>query len=479
LTSRVTNQPVDLLVSVARGHTRTLGRQIEDQLRDKIREHILRPGSRVPSTRDLATELGVSRPIVVDAYSQLAAEGYLVLRQGARPRVADCIRPARQVAAPTPVTLKKPLYDFCAGVPDLSSFPRASWLRSVREALRTMPDVAFGYGERHGSEVLRVALSDYLGRVRGVVSDPARVVVTSGWAQGRRLACSTLVEGGARRLGVEDPCFVDARESAERMGLELVPIPVDEHGIQVEALDRANVDAVMVTPAHQFPSGAVLSGERRAALLAWLRRRDAVVIEDDYDAEFRYDRAPVGALQALDPGRIIYAGTASKTLAPALRLGWLVVPPRLLARVMREQALTDIGCPRIDQHVFADFLARGELDRHLRRMRAKYRARRDALVSAVNKHLPGAEICGIAAGLHATVKLPAGHDERRIVAEAERRGVAVTTVNDYAFGSRRGPVTLLLGYATHAEPVIRAGVKELAKAIEVARRGAPERRQAR
>lgn len=461
----MTSHPVELLVSVARDGRRTLGRQIEDQLREKIRGRVLRPGARIPSTRDLATELGVSRPIVVDAYSQLAAEGYLVLRQGARPRVADNVRVARTPSAPVARPVLAPLYDFCAGVPDLSSFPRAMWLRSVREALRTMPDSAFGYGDRHGSEALRVALSDYLGRVRGVASDPARVVVTSGWAQGRRLACSALVQAGARRLAVEDPCFIDARDSAERMGLELVPLPVDANGIQVESLDRARVDAVMVTPAHQYPTGAVLSGERRAALLEWLRRRDAIAIEDDYDAEFRYDRAPVGALQSLDPGRIIYAGTASKTLAPGLRLGWLVVPPRLLPRVMREQSLTDIGCPRIDQHAFADFLARGELDRHLRRMRARYRARRDALVEAVGKHLPEAEVCGIAAGLHAAVQLPARHDERRIVAAAAKRGVALTSMSDYAISARRLPPTLLLGYAHHPEDVIRAGVKQLALAM--------------
>jgi GntR family transcriptional regulator/MocR family aminotransferase len=468
-------RPVEVLLSVSRAAPRTLGRQIEDQLREQIRGRVLRPGTRMPSTRDLASELGVSRPIVVEAYAQLAAEGYIVLRQGARPHVADAARlvrpataaPLRTASRATPA--QEPVYDFCASDPDLGSFPRATWLRSLREALGTMPDVALGYGDRHGSEVLRVALSDYLGRVRGVVSEPGRVLVTSGWAQGRRIICSALALSGAKRLAVEDPCFVDARETAGRMGLELVPIPVDADGIQVDALDRANVDAVMVTPAHQFPTGAVLSGERRAALLEWLRRRDAIAIEDDYDAEFRYDRAPVGALQALDPGRIVYAGTASKTLAPALRLGWLVVPPRLLHRAMREQALTDIGCPRIEQHAFADFLARGELDRHLRRMRARYRARRDALVSAIAEFMPESQVCGIAAGLHAAIELPSHFNERKVVAEAAKRGVAVTAMGEYAISARRTAPTLLLGYARYPEDVVRSGVRELAKAMKASR----------
>ena len=246
-----------------------------------------------------------------------------------------------------------------------------------------MRDADFGYTDPHGIEVLRLALRDYLGRVRGVVTDAGRVVVTSGYSQGRSLLCRALAAMGARRVGVEDPCHDEVRVSGAGAGLELVPVPVDGEGIRVDALERAAVDAVFVTPAHQYPTGAVLSGARRGALLEWLRRREAIAIEDDYDAEYRYDRAPVGALQGMDPERIVYAGTASKTLAPAMRLGWLVVPPRLLEAVQRQQRQVDFGVSRIEQHAFADFLSRGELDRHLRRMRVRYRARRDALVEAL------------------------------------------------------------------------------------------------
>lgn len=458
----MTSQPRDVLVSVTRGVQRTLGRQIEDQLREKIRANVLRPGSRMPSTRDLAAELGVSRPIVVDAYAQLAAEGYLALRPGARPRVADCVRQPRVKPVVSVPPTSEPLYDFRPGVPDLSAFPRTAWLRSVRDALRTMPDAAFGYTDPHGSEVLRIALSDYLGRARGVISEPAQVMVTSGWAQGRMLVCRALAAMGATRIAMEDPSGTEACGSITRAGMTLVPIPVDGDGIRVDVLERSKADAVVVTPAHQYPTGAVLSGERRAALLDWLRRKDAIAIEDDYDAEYRYDRAPVGALQSLDPARIVYAGTASKTLAPALRLGWLVVPARLLDRVSKEQGLADFGGPRIEQHAFADFLSRGELDRHLRRMRMRYRARRDALVEAMREMLPEVELCGIAAGLHAAVRLPTGYDETAIRDAVARRGVAVGAMREYRIAAGDAAPTLLIGYAKHAEETIRSGVRELA-----------------
>jgi GntR family transcriptional regulator/MocR family aminotransferase len=304
--------------------------------------------------------------------------------------------------------------------------------------------------------------------VRGVVADPARIVVTSGYWQGFGLVCHALAEDGATRIVVEDPSHTDQGLIAARAGLEPVPVPVDHAGIRTDALAGVEADAIVLTPSHQDPTGAVLAGERRTALLGWLRARDAVAIEDDYDAEYRYDRAAVGALQGLEPDRIVYAGSASKTLAPALRLGWMVVPPHLLDAVTREKALADQGTARIEQLAFADFLVRGELDRHLRRMRARYRRRRDALVEALADALPEAVVRGIAAGLHAAVELPDG-DEAAIVAEARRRGIALRTLGDYLAGEPSGPPMLLLGYAQTPEPTIRAGVRELAAAVRVAR----------
>jgi GntR family transcriptional regulator/MocR family aminotransferase len=441
----LTSSPLDVLVSVDRDGTRTLGRQIEDQLRQAIRELTLRPGVRLPSTRDLARELGVSRPIVVDAYAQLAGEGYLELRPGTRPRVIGCAGPCQPPITQRPDPAPTPKYDFRPGSPDLSTFPRSAWLRSVRDGLAGMREADFGYTDPHGSEVFRLALRDYLGRVRGVVTDAERVVVTSGWVQGRTLLCHALVSLGARRVAIEDPCHDEVRVSTASAGLELVPIPVDGEGLRVDVLDRTDVAAVLVTPAHQYPTGAVMSGARRAALLDWLRRRERIAVEDDYDAEYRYDRAPVGALQGMDPERIVYAGTASKTLAPAMRLGWLVLPPRLLGVVQQQQRLVDFGVSRIEQHAFADFLSRGELDRHLRRMRAHYRARRDALVEALTEALPEVRVHGIRAGLHVTVQLQADDRGRVIRDEAARRGVGQTALGDYYLDRSDDSSKLLLG----------------------------------
>jgi len=465
-----TSQPLELLLSVRRDGSRRLGAQVEDQLRRAIRQGTLKAGTRIASTRDLARQLGVSRRVVVDAYAQLAAEGYLSLRQGAQPRVAlvsgrgDTTSRDGGIAPAPP-----PRFDFRPQAPDVSSFPRTAWLRSQREALAVMTDGDLGYGDPRGVEALRSALADYLGRVRGVVADPARVVVTSGYSQGQGIVCRALVAHGARRIAFEDPSHPDQRRLATRAGLEVVPVAVDDAGIRVDELARAEVDAVVLTPAHQHPTGAVLSGERRTSLLAWLRTSEAIAIEDDYDAEYRYDRAAIGALQGLEPDRIVYAGSASKTLAPALRLGWLVVPPTLLDTVTDEKDMADCGTTRIDQHAFADFLARGELDRHLRRMRASYRRRRDLLVATLAECLPEATVHGIAAGLHLTVQLPDDHDEHAILDQARSRGLGLTTMGPFRARPGSGPPTLLLGYGQIPEHAIATAARELAVAVRAAR----------
>jgi GntR family transcriptional regulator / MocR family aminotransferase len=460
-----TSEPIDLLLSVSRDGSQTLGAQIEDQLRKAIRRGALKAGARVPSTRDLARQLEVSRWVVVDAYAQLAAEGYLTLRQGARPRVSETAAAAAAAATEAVRAAAPPRFDFRPRAPDVSSFPRAAWLRSLREALDSMTDAELGYGDPAGDEALRSALADYLGRVRGVVADPANVVVTSGYSQGQGIVCRVLARRGARRIAFENPSHPEQRRVATTFGLEIVPVPVDEDGIRVDELSRADVDVVVLTPAHQHPTGAVLSGERRSALLEWLRARDAIAIEDDYDAEYRYDRAAVGALQGLAPDRVVYGGSTSKTLVPALRIGWLVLPPPLVEGVASHKLLADRGTARIEQHALASFLERGDLDRHLRRMRARYRSRRDAIVAAVSEELPGASVRGIAAGLHATVELPAGPDEAAIAAEAKRRRVALTTMNEYRHTPFDGPPTLLLGYANVPEAAIGPGVREIAAAV--------------
>jgi GntR family transcriptional regulator/MocR family aminotransferase len=372
------------------------------------------------------------------------------------------VRAAAAESVPAPARLR---FDFRPSRPDLSAFPRASWLRSLRTALATMTDAELGYGDPRGATVLRSELADYLGRVRGVVVEPERVVVTSGYAQGLALVCRALAAAGAKRIGMEDPSNLDDQAIVTGAGLEAVPVGVDGDGIRVDELARLAPDAVIVTPAHQQPTGVVLSRERRLALVAWLRERGVVAIEDDYDAEYRYDRAAVGALQGLAPEQIVYAGTTSKTLAPALRLGWLVVPDSLLEAVTDAKLVADRGASRVEEYAFADFLARGELDRHLRRMRARYRKQRDALVRALADELPEAVITGISAGLHATVQLPDGSDAEAIRQEAGRRRIMLNSMSDYRADTGSESTTLMVGYGSVPEPAIVPGVREIAEAV--------------
>jgi GntR family transcriptional regulator/MocR family aminotransferase len=444
-----------------------MGAQIEEQLREAIRSGALKAGAQVPSTRDLARQLGVSRGLVVNAYAQLGAEGYLVVRQGALPQVSDAAgRSAPEPGERPPAAL--PRYDFRPWMPDVSLFPRDVWLRCVKRALAEMTDDELSSDDPRGSVRLRMALADYLGRVRGVVAAPARMVITTGYRQSEGLVCRALAQAGAKRIALEDPGHPEQRVAARRAGLEPILVGVDDAGMRVEELERAKVDAVILTPAHQAPAGPALSGERRTALLTWLRTRGAIAVEDDYDAEYRYDRAAVGALQGLEPEHVVYAGSVSKTLVPALRIGWLALPARLLDAVVEEKRLADRVTAQIDQRAFAEFLTAGEHDRHLRRMRTHYRTRRDLLVAALADELPEATVEGIAAGLHATVRLPDSDDERAIAEEAARRRIALEAMGDYRGGAGGAP-TLLLGYGQIAEPSIRPGVRALAEAIRATR----------
>jgi GntR family transcriptional regulator/MocR family aminotransferase len=366
-----------------------------------------------------------------------------------------------RVAAPAPA----PRYDFRTGVPDLSAFPRAAWLAAAARSLRALPDARLGYGDERGAVELREALAAYLGRARGAVADPERLFVSGGTRQGLSVVWSVLRAAGATRVAIEDPGWRAQHETAIESGLEPVPVAVDAEGLRVDELDALDVDAVVLTPAHQFPTGVALSARRRTALLDWARRREAVVVEDDYDAEYRYDRDPVGALQGMAPERVVYAGSASKTLAPALRLGWLLLPAQLAEAAARRGALIDRGEPLLAQLTFADLIARGELDRHLRRTRRRYRARRDALVAAVGASLPGCTVEGIAAGLHAVVRLPAAADEAATVRAAAERGIALDGLARFHRASRPAHPGLVLGYANLSEPAIARGIAELGRAL--------------
>ncbi len=413
-----------------------LRRRLEDELRGAVRAGRLPPGTALPSSRALAGQLGVSRGVVVEAYAQLVAEGYLSTRQGLATVVAARAQAGTGEPLPAEAPAPVPRFDFGTGVPDLSAFPRRAWIAAASRGLRALPDARLGYGDARGAPELRGALAAYLGRARGVVATADRVLVTGGTRQALALVWRALAETGARRVAVEDPGWAPQRATALDAGLEAVAVPVDGDGLRVDLLGPLGVDAVVLTPAHQFPSGAVLAPERRAALLDWARERGGIVVEDDYDAEYRFDRDPVGALQGMAPDRVVYAGSAAKTLAPALRLGWLVVPPPLAGLVARDEARRRDGAALLDQLALAGLMASGELDRHLRRTRRLYRRRRDALVAAVAAELPGSEVGGVAAGLHAVVTLPEGTDEAAVVRAARDRGVALEGLGDFHHDAR-------------------------------------------
>ena len=457
----MSSRDVELLIDMDRGGAESLRAQVERQLREAIRRGTLRPGSEVPSTRDLAQRLGVSRPLVMEAYAQLAAEGYLALRQGAAPRVADTA-PRHQTREFPPESFTTAIfrYDFRPGIPDLSTFPSALWLKAVEAALKAMTPDDFGYAQRFGVWPLRQALADYLGRVRGVSADPRQILITGGFEQARTILARALKRRGVNLLALEDPGYAN-RDVWLEAGLRPIPIPVDQDGIDVSALAGSDAQAVLLTPAHQNPTGAVMSGVRRLALANWLRRTSAVAIEDDYDAEFRYDRAPIGALQGLAPDHVVYAGTTSKTLAPALRLGWMVAPPDLLPLLEEELQRMDYGRSRIDQFALAYFIRSGHYDRHLRKMRALYRDRREALLALLIAELPEVAVSGISAGLHATIRFPRRLNEAAILESANKRDMGLSFMRKHYLGAPPEESTLLLSYANMPEASLRTALRTL------------------
>jgi GntR family transcriptional regulator / MocR family aminotransferase len=470
-----TSSALELLVPLRRNGPEPLHRQLEQGIREAVRSGRLAAGAALPSTRALAAQLAVSRGIVVEAYEQLGAEGYLAITPGGATRVAILSRPpSARRPRPAPDTVYD--VDFRPGRPDLDLFPRETWLRSVRRALDTAPSHRLGYLDGRGMPELRAALADYLNRVRGTAADPDSIVVCAGFAQGLKLVAQVLRDRGARRIAIEDPTQPETAADLHAIGLEVVGIPVDRSGMRVEQLDSARVQAAVLTAAHQYPTGGVLPPERRATLIDWAERRGGLVIEDDYDAEFRYDREPVGAMQGLSPERVVYAGSTSKILAPGLRLGWIVVPAELADQVAAAKKAADLGSPAIDQLAFADFLAHGELDRHLRRLRPIYRARRDVLLAALGRHLPELRPVGASAGLHLLAWLPPDLDELEIIEAAARGGIRLQGVGsrrDGAFATageeRLGG--LIFGYGTLGERALEPAVERLAAVIEGVRRG--------
>jgi GntR family transcriptional regulator/MocR family aminotransferase len=452
-----------LPVEIDRAGELPLHEQLERALRERIRSGALGGDTRLPSTRALAAELGVSRGVVTEAYGQLAAEGYLAMSQGAPVRVAKAVR-AASPRAPARSLLESFPYHFHPGLPDLAGFPREAWLRSLRSALRDSPLSATGYGDPRGVPELREALAGYLGRVRGVDADPEHMLVCTGFMQAFTLVCRTLRARGVERVALEDPGWHVHRLIVENTGMEVVPVALDEQGLRVEELERTDAAAVLVTSAHQFPTGVVLGPERRAALIEWAEE-ERLIIEDDYDAEYRYDRVAVGALQGLAPEHVAYIGSASKRLAPGMRLGWLLTPSWLAWELTTAKALEDGGSEAVGQLALCDFIARGELDRHLRRMRLRYQRRRETLLEALARWLPQGRVGSPgAAGLFELVELPEEVDEPRLLRAAAARGVGMEGLAWHRF-TPGGPPGVLLGYGNLSEPAIEQGVRLLAEAL--------------
>lgn len=456
----------DLSIALDRHAGRPLRAQLENELRQAIQDGRLEPGERMPSSRVLADQLGISRRLVTDCYEQLVSEGYLVSHPGA----ATIVSPGVQRVSPAPrprADMSEYEFNFRPFVPDPASFPRADWLWAAGQASRGLPSARLGYeDEARGLVDLREVIAAYVRRVRGAVAQPDNVVVTAGFTQAIGLVLRALNEQGIRTVAVEDPGSTYRQDVAGRIGMTCVPIPVDDDGLDVTALASSGVSVVVVTPAHQSPTGAVMSAERRHALIDWAKRTDGLVIEDDYDAEFRYDKSPIGTLQGLAPERVVLLGSVSKSLAPGLRIGWVVCPSHLVDPVADGKYFDDGGSPVLDHLILAELLRSGRFDRHLRRMRQVYGARRSVLLEALEDVGPAVSVTGAAAGLHLVLNLPAGVSEQNVIEEAARWSVGLRGMSRFWLesGSDR-PAQLVLGFGLLSERGIREGIRRVSDVL--------------
>jgi GntR family transcriptional regulator/MocR family aminotransferase len=437
------------------------------QIRAAIMDGRLPAGSRLPPTRVLAAELGTARGVVVEAYQRLTDES-LVGAHGSggtivqyRSGLAYASRPPRSVTpALLPMAAPEHGIDLSPGLPDMSNFPRQAWIRAHRRALDAATPHDLGYGDPSGHPGLRRELAAWLARQRGLRVHPDEIVIVAGVAQSLALLMQVLRTHGVREVGVEDPGSRGARDAIAHWGIRLVPVRVDDQGIRV---DEMTTNTVVLTPAHQFPTGVVLSPQRRRALADWADATgDALIVEDDYDAEYRYDRTPVPALHASAPEHVAYAGSASKTLAPGIRLGWLIPPKRLAADVIAAKHASDLGSSAIVQLTMAELFASGDYDRHIRLVRARQRRRRDALLRAIERYVPGATVHGVSAGLHVLVTVDRGDDEA-VAAGLRTQGIGIHPLSWHR--SRPGPPGFVIGYAANPPDRLAAAVAALGAAL--------------
>ncbi|WNV85954.1 PLP-dependent aminotransferase family protein [Umezawaea sp. Da 62-37] len=455
-----TNLSWDVLLDLS-GPAGARHERLAGALRSAVRDGVLPVGTALPPSRKLATDLGCSRWLVTQAYGQLVAEGYLEARTGAATRVSwspgrdERRPPAARVAAPVP------RYDLAPGVPDLRAFPRRRWADALRDVLTTMPHTEFGVPPLGGHPRLRAVVAEYLRRCRGASAAPRDVTICAGVTEGVTRVCRALAARGVTAVAVEDPSWGRTRQAVAAAGLTVVPVPVDEDGVRVDLLGGTR--AVVVTPAHQFPTGTVLAPARRAALVAWARDVDGLVLEDDYDAEFRYDRRPVGTVQGMAPAHVALFGSVSKTLSPALGIGWHVLPP---AWTESYQAANPAAATPsvVDQLALAAFIDQGGYDRHLRAVRLRYRSRRDALVAALATHLPDSRTTGVAAGLHLLLHLGGAVDTGALVRRAAAEGLRLVDLAAYRSTPPEEPA-LVLGYGNLADNAVLPAVALLASLL--------------
>jgi GntR family transcriptional regulator / MocR family aminotransferase len=458
-------QARDLLLVVDRSRRGSLSRQIEEQLRTAIQSGALAAGEQLPSSRVLAEDLGVSRGVVMRAYGQLAAEGYLSLRQGAAPTARAPVLFGGATTRP-PSSGTKIIYDLTPDLPEVATFPRQQWLRAVRESLEKARTADLTYGEPAGIWELRVEVANYLRRARGVLAHPERTLITTGSNHALSLVSRVLVRRDQVTMAFENPSHRLLRSVAATGGQAIVAAELDEGGIRPDSIK--SVQSVVVAPAHQFPTGVSLGPERRTALIEWAEAANALILEDDYDAEFRYDRAQVGALQGLAPERVIYIGSTGKTFVPALRLGWVVLPVHLVEDVSQQLRNSMLFVSGLDQLAFTEFLRRGDFDRYLRRMRRVYRARRDLVVSLLAELLPDHEVRGIAAGLHVVLEMPSHEVAEAVRTDAEAVGIRIESLDEHAFADYAGGSGLLIGYGCLPEPTLERAIRALAEVINSA-----------
>ncbi|QNK56862.1 PLP-dependent aminotransferase family protein [Paenibacillus sp. PAMC21692] len=455
--------------------------QVYEQLRQRILRSELVEGERLPSSRELASSIGVSRNIVLEVYDRLLAEGYLEIRPQSGtyvaagshfPTIAQAMssdvegQSAASIARPTP---PPGMIDFRAAHPAADYFPRAAWGRLAKEICLYAPERAFGYGSPEGASELRSVLARYLLQARGVRCHPEQIVITTGATQALQLVTGLLSRDKRARIAVEDPVTDEMRTIFAYAGAELLPVPVDDTGILPEELPAGEApDFVFVIPSHQFPLGGTLPIQRRIQLIEYAIRSDCLIVEDDYDSEFTYEGVPVHSMQGLDPERVIYVGTFSKILSPSLRIGYAVLPIRYVEEYRRLKWFADRHTAMLEQLILARFMEEGYFDRHIRRMRKIYRKRRETLASNLRKHLPQARILGESAGMHLVVEVPGIRFTEERMARIALEGVHVYAVEHYALVRGRHENRIVMGYGGLTPQDIADGVERLARAIEAA-----------